>query len=62
MTNKEFLYRKVVDDLIAWKNTPNHMPIIVKGARQIGKTEAIRFFAKKYYKSFIEINFIVIYN
>ena len=59
MTNKEFLYRKVIDDLIAWKNTPNHMPIIVKGARQIGKTEAIRFFAKKYYKSFIEINFIV---
>ena len=32
------------------------MPLIVKGARQIGKTEAIRHFALGNYKSFIEIN------
>jgi len=32
-------------------------PIILKGARQVGKTEAIRAFARRHYESFVEINF-----
>ena len=39
------------------KNNPNKKPLIVKGARQIGKTESIRNFAKNNYKSIVEINF-----
>lgn len=35
------------------------MPLIIKGARQIGKTESIRNFAKSNYKSVIEINFVL---
>lgn len=35
----------------------SRLPLIVKGARQIGKTEAIRHFAKKTYRSVVEINF-----
>ena len=35
------------------------MPLIVKGARQIGKTESIRNFAKNNYKNVIEINFVL---
>lgn len=52
------LKRKVDQYLIDWKNDKNKMPLIIKGARQIGKTDAIRNFGKKKYKSFIEINFI----
>lgn len=53
-----YLQRKIDDDLLRWKNDPDHMPLIVKGARQIGKTESIRHFAKTNYQSVIEINFI----
>ena len=40
-----------------WKKTDNRYPLIIKGARQIGKTEAIEHFAKNHYKSIIEIQF-----
>ena len=49
------LRRKIDQYLVEWKNTPNHLPLIVKGARQIGKTNAIRNFGQNNYKSFIEI-------
>lgn len=51
------LRRKIDQFLLDWKNDLNHMPLIVKGARQIGKTESIRHFAKANYSSVIEINF-----
>lgn len=53
------LRRKIDDYLIRWKNDPNKMPLIVKGARQIGKTDAIRNFAKNNYKNVVEINFAI---
>ena len=55
----ELLKRKIDQYLIDWKNNPYKMPLIVKGARQIGKTESIRNFARNNYKSVIEINFIL---
>lgn len=55
----ELLRRKIDSFLIDWKNNPNHMPLIVKGARQIGKTESIRNFIKNNYNYYIEINFIL---
>ena len=51
------LKRKIDDFLIEWKNDKNKLPLIVKGARQIGKTDAIENFAKTNYESIIEINF-----
>lgn len=36
-----YLKRKIDDYLLNWKNDPEHKPLIVKGARQIGKTESI---------------------
>ena len=54
----ERLKRKIDNYLIEWKNNPDKLPLIVKGARQIGKTNAIRNFGEKNYKSFIEINFV----
>ena len=39
------LKRKIDNILIDWKNRSNHKPLIVKGARQVGKTMSIRHFA-----------------
>ena len=51
------LRRKIDQFLIDWKNNENRMPLIVKGARQIGKTDSIENFAKNNYKYLVEINF-----
>ena len=53
------LKRKIDNYLVEWKNDPYHLPLIIKGARQIGKTNAIRNFGKNNYKTFIEINFVL---
>ena len=52
------LKRKIDNYLIEWKKNENRLPLIIKGARQIGKTNAIRNFGKNNYKTFIEINFV----
>ncbi len=52
------LKRKIDSFLVEWKNDANRKPLIVSGARQIGKTTSIREFSKNY-SSFIEINFIL---
>lgn len=51
------LRRKVDQYLINWKKDKDKMPLIVKGARQIGKTDAIENFARNNYKNIVEINF-----
>ena len=51
--------RKIDDFLIEWKNNPSHKPLIVKGARQIGKTESILHFANENYSNVIYINFVL---
>lgn len=52
------LERKVYRTLLEWKETSNKKCLMVKGARQVGKTYIIRKFGNKEYSSFIEINFI----
>ncbi len=49
--------RKILDFLLKWRSSENHLPLIIRGARQIGKTYSIRQFGKNY-KSFVEINFV----
>ena len=53
----ERLQRKIDKFLIEWKNNSEKKPLIIKGARQIGKTESIRYFANNHYKNVVEINF-----
>ncbi len=53
-----YFKRKIDAFLDAWKKTPMHKPLIVRGARQIGKTESIRHFACANYANVIEINFV----
>lgn len=51
-------YRRKIDDYLSnWKADPAHKPLIVKGARQIGKTESIMHFAKANYENVVYINF-----
>lgn len=52
------LRRKVDTYLTIWKKNPDRKPLIIKGARQIGKTRSIEWFASQNYKSVIQINFV----
>jgi len=52
------LKRKIMQELINWKNNKDKMCLLVKGARQVGKTFIIDKFAKENYKNYIYINFI----
>lgn len=50
------MFRRNIDDkLEAWKNKENRKPLVLRGARQTGKTTTIKQFAKKF-NSFVEIN------
>lgn len=53
------LKRKIDNFLIDWKNNANKKPLIVKGARQVGKTMSIRHFAEQQYSNVVEINFVL---
>ena len=53
-----YLRRKIDKYLIDWKNNANKKPLIVKGARQVGKTESIKRFALQHYANVIYINFV----
>ena len=51
------LCRKIMSRFIEWKNNADKVALLVKGARQVGKTTSIREFGKAQYDSFVEINF-----
>ncbi|MDR2799043.1 MAG: ATP-binding protein, partial [Bifidobacteriaceae bacterium] len=48
--------RKIIDDLIKWKNNDSRRPLVLEGARQVGKTYIVEEFGKKHYKDFIRFN------
>lgn len=54
-----YLKRKIDDYLIKWKQNDERLPLIIKGARQIGKTESINNFAKSNYNNVVYINFVL---
>ncbi len=58
MDMEKLLKRKIDKYLTDWKNKPDRKPLIIKGARQIGKTRSVEWFASQNYASVIEINFI----
>ena len=50
--------KRLIDDkLNSWYRSDDKKPLIIKGARQVGKTYSVREFAKAYYKHIVEINF-----
>lgn len=53
-----YIPRKIDKVLLDWKKDTSRLPIVLNGARQVGKTEAVRHFARNAYRNFIEINFV----
>lgn len=43
------MYREAIEHLVKWKLSTNRKPLILRGARQVGKTWLMREFGKKYY-------------
>ena len=54
-----YLIRKTDTFLRNWKKNPDRYPLIIKGARQVGKTETIRKFAKENYKNLVETLYLI---
>jgi len=48
--------RKIYDELVKWKNKSNRMPLIVNGARQVGKSYILQEFGKQEFDNFIIVN------
>ena len=48
-------YRKLSDELVQWKNNPTRKPLIIRGARQVGKTTLVHQFGETY-KQYIYLN------
>ena len=53
------MYRKIMSFLEAWKDSEHRKPLILQGARQVGKTETIRKFAKENYKNLVETLYLI---
>ena len=54
-----YFKRKIDEFLADWKNNHSRKPLIIKGARQIGKTESILHFAHENYENVVYINFVL---
>jgi len=44
--------RKIINDLIKWKSSPDRKPLVLKGARQVGKTYILEKFSQEYFKKY----------
>ena len=51
------MYREKIKELEEWKETADRKPLIIKGARQVGKTWIMKEFGKNNYKNVAYINF-----
>ncbi len=55
MTDKAYFWRSIDAELLAWKESEDRKPLLLRGARQVGKSSAIRHLGKSF-RHFIEIN------
>lgn len=51
------MYRIAIEKLLKWKESPRRKPLIIEGARQVGKTWLMKEFGKQAYEDTIYINF-----
>ena len=49
--------RDIEQALVAWKNQKNHLPILLRGARQVGKSYLVENFGRKYFDNLLIVNF-----
>lgn len=48
--------RKITEQLVAWKDRPGHKPLILQGARQVGKSYILEEFGKSHYKNYVRVS------
>ena len=51
------MYRFLKQDLLDWKSSSSRKPLLIRGARQVGKTYLVTDFGKDHFQNFIKINF-----
>jgi predicted AAA+ superfamily ATPase len=51
------MLRSLYKDLVYWKNSPNRKPLILQGARQVGKTWLMKDFGKQEFEHTVYLNF-----
>ena len=51
------MQRKLMQKLLLWQTSQRRQPLIVQGARQVGKTYLLKYFAQQHYHNFIYLNF-----
>lgn len=56
MEQRQYITRQIDKALIAWKNNPRHKPLLLRGARQVGKSSSVRHLGKQF-ENFVEVNF-----
>lgn len=49
--------RNAIRSLLGWKSSPDRKPLVLRGARQVGKTWIMKEFGEKYYKNYVYFNF-----
>lgn len=49
--------RDIYNELVAWKTSPRRKPLILRGARQVGKTTILNTFGQNEYENFVYLNF-----
>lgn len=57
MIKEEFMERKIIAELVRWKDKKNRKPLVLKGVRQCGKTYILKEFGRRYYESVAYFNF-----
>ena len=50
------MQRKIISELLAWKNKKDRKPLILNGARQVGKTYVLEAFAKENFDNVVYLN------
>ncbi len=50
------MWRKIMDDLVSWKNNPDRKPLVIRGVRQCGKTTILKRFGEERYRNCVYVN------
>lgn len=51
------MYRKAMEELLKWKDNPDKKPLIIRGARQVGKTWLMKEFGRTAFQEYVYVNF-----
>lgn len=55
------MQRSAITQLTAWKTSPNRKPLVIRGARQVGKTWLMKEFGRQEFKNFVSLTAIRIW-